>query len=125
MCHVVLRAACCRLVLMRLGCGMAVASRLLAVIEPTDDTVIAVKERAAAYSGVQFGRSAVAHYLPPLPDAARGQDAKARLWFSVAATKPYRDLGPLYPAPLSGDRRAAEKGLAIALPAGSSSFPAP
>jgi hypothetical protein len=31
-----------------MGCGMAVASRLLAVIETINDTVIAAKERAAA-----------------------------------------------------------------------------
>jgi len=88
MCHVVLRARCWRLVLMRLGCGIAVPlSHLLAVIEPINNTVIAAKESAAAYSGVQFGRSAVAQYMPPLPDCARGQDPrKARLRFRVAAT---------------------------------------
>jgi hypothetical protein len=41
---------------------MAVASRLFAVIEPIDGTVIAVRRRAAAYSGVQSGGSAVAQY---------------------------------------------------------------
>jgi hypothetical protein len=55
---------------------MAVASRFFAVVEPIDDTVVTVKERAAAYSGVQFGRSAVAQYMPPSPDYARGQDAR-------------------------------------------------
>jgi hypothetical protein len=49
---------------------------LHAVIEPINDTVIAAKARAAAYSGVQFGRSAVAQYMPPLPDCVRGQDAR-------------------------------------------------
>jgi hypothetical protein len=48
MLHVVLRAGCFWLVLMRLGCGMVFASRLLAVIEPINDTAIAAKERAAA-----------------------------------------------------------------------------
>jgi hypothetical protein len=33
---------------------MAVALRLLAVIEPINDTVMAVKERAAAHSGVHL-----------------------------------------------------------------------
>jgi hypothetical protein len=46
MCDAVLRAGCCRLVLM--GCVVAVASRLLAVIEAMNNTFIAAKERAAA-----------------------------------------------------------------------------
>lgn len=41
MCRLVLRAGCCQ----RVGCGMAFASHLLAVIEPINDTVMAVEEK--------------------------------------------------------------------------------
>lgn len=108
-----------------LGSGMAVASHLLAVVEPINDTVIAVKERAAAYSGVQLGRSAVAQYMPPLSDCVRDQDAR-RPDAGFAWRRPsHTAISGRHARPLlSGNRRDAEKGLAIALPADSSSFPA-
>jgi hypothetical protein len=59
-----------------LGRVIALPLLLLAVIKPINDTVKAAKDRAAAYSGVQSGRSAVAEYMPALPDCVRGQDAR-------------------------------------------------
>lgn len=68
-----------------LGRGMVVAARFDWHDRAIDDTrVVAAKGRAVACSLVQFGRSALALYMPPLPDATHGQDmAKARSRFAL------------------------------------------
>ena len=91
------------------------ASHLLAVIEPINDAVIAVMQGAAAYSCVQSCCSAVAQYMPTLPDCVRGQDAR-RPDSGFAQKRPSRTAschGRACPAPLFGDRRDRE-GLAMA-----------
>lgn len=65
--------------------GMVVAARFDWHDRAIDDIrVVAAKGRAVACSLVQFGRSALALYMLPLPDATRGQDmAKARSRFAL------------------------------------------
>jgi hypothetical protein len=87
------------------------------VIEPSDDIVMPLSRELQRIAACILAVQPWPSTCNPYRIVHAVSEREGRLWFRVAAAKSYGGLGPPGPAPLSGDRRDAEKGLVIAPPA--------